>query len=81
MSALAQPVAVDSTPTVRLITPGGLILKLDPDDLPKTIRESIWNGEDEQAARALVNMTHCAATVERHQQTTCRTTSDGKGPF
>ena len=81
MPALDQKVIVDSTPTVYLTTPGGLILKLDPDDLPKNVREAIYAKDDAHAARALTNSTHCAVTVERRVQTTCRHTLDGKGPL
>jgi hypothetical protein len=63
----------DEQVTVKIVTPGGLILSIDPDYVPvDSVRDNIRAGNDEGAANHLRNLTACPVTIERLHLTTAR---------
>lgn len=61
----------DTMIALKLVTPGGLMISIDPDHFPtESVRRNIESGDDELAVLTIRQMTGCSATIERTNLTT-----------
>lgn len=65
-----QVVAQDEEVYASVITPGGLIVRMELDQIPDSGQRLLLTDEDDLAAIFLARVTGCRCTIHRAKQTT-----------